>query len=638
MPVNGAGSSFRADIEGLRAVAILMVMLYHLGVEQAPGGFAGVDVFFVISGFLITGLLLREIVRTGTISLVGFYARRAKRLLPAATLVLLATALAAYIVLPKTRWQETAGDMLAASAYVINWRLAARSVDYLAEDSVPSLVQHYWSLAVEEQYYLVWPALLVLGLWLLRGRVNPRTLVWCALLLVGLPSLAWSIYQTPVDQGPAYFSTATRMWQLAVGGGVALLGASLGKIPPAWAALSGWAGLLAIAATAAFVTPGVMWPGYAAALPTLGAAAIIVGGYSQSGYGVGKVLGNRVFIHVGALSYSLYLWHWPVIEIAKAEYGEPTGLLRIVVVIVSYVLAWLTYRLVENPIRHSKAMHENARYALSAGLNFTMLGVLSAAALLIAFQHQTRGGADSPRALGAMVLDGKARNNPAGRPVDSVDWMTPEPGMAREDVPSYYKDCYVRYSSSEPKECYYGDPSGQTTIAMVGDSKIGQWLPAMIKVAEKNKWRIVFFNKGACGFHSAMLHLRGKVYTECHEWNRLVLERVLELKPDYLLTSQVRSTSGMPGAAANDLVPALIEWWTRLEDDGIDVIALADNPHPRKNIYECVERNPQALTRCTFPRRRGAGTPARGRQRPPWATWTSSIFPMRSVRPGAARL
>lgn len=607
----GVSAGFRADIEGLRAVAILMVLLYHLGIRQASGGFAGVDVFFVISGFLITGLLIKEMDRTGSVSLLGFYARRAKRLLPAAALVLLASAVATYLVFPKTRWQEAAGDILAAATYVINWRLAFRSVDYLAEDSEPSLVQHFWSLSVEEQYYVVWPALLGLGLWLLRGRVAPRNLVWGVLLLVGLPSFAWSVYQTPVEQGPAYFSTATRMWQLAVGGALALSGGYLGRLPGALAGALGWAGLLAIVATTLFVTPQVLWPGYAAALPTLGAAAIIASGHVQSIRGVGRLLGNRPMIHIGALSYSLYLWHWPLILVAQATYGELTWALRGAVVAASYVLAWLTFRLVENPIRHSREMHANARYALSAGLNFTLVGVLAAAALMIAFQHQTRSAEGRPQALGAQVLKGKLRDNPAGAPVASVEWMTPEPAMATADVPQYYDDCFVPFASSEVKECHYGDPDGKITIAMVGDSKIGQWLPAMIKLAERNRWRIVLLNKGACGFHSAMLHVRGRVYTECHEWNRGVLKRLLEsIRPDYVLTSQVRSRSGMPGSKKNDLVPALIEWWTQLEDNGIDVIALADNPHPKKNVYECLERNPQDMTRCTFPRRRGDGTPA----------------------------
>jgi len=607
----GNSSSFRADIEGLRAIAIMMVLFYHLGIKHVSGGFAGVDVFFVISGFLITGLLLKEVERTGTISLVLFYSRRAKRLFPAAALVLLATTLAVYWVLPKTRWQEASGDIFAAAAYFVNWRLAFRSVDYLAEDSQPSLVQHFWSLSVEEQYYLIWPALLVLAIWLLRGRVRQRPLIWGVLLLVATPSFAWSIYQTSQEQGVAYFSTATRMWQLATGGAVAMLGSSLRRLPDFFLVAMGWCGVLALVLTAVFITNEISWPGYAAMLPTLGTAAIIVSGYSKSRYGVSLLLGNRLFIHIGALSYSLYLWHWPVIEIAKVSYGELAAWHCILLVAISYSLAWLTYRFVENPIRHSRAMQDNPRYALSAGLNFTLLGVVSAGALMIAFLQQTRDVRDAPQAMGAMILKGKARDNPAGKPVDRVDWITPDPAMARSDVPQYYEDCFLPRSSSEPKECYYGDPSGDITIALVGDSKIGQWLPAMIKVAEKNSWRIVLFNKGACGFNSAMLHVYGEAYKECYEWNRLVLSRLLNsVKPDYVLTSQVRSTSGMPGTVKNDLVPALVDWWTQLEDSGIDVVALGDNPHPKKNVYECVESNREELTKCAFPRRPGAGTAA----------------------------
>jgi peptidoglycan/LPS O-acetylase OafA/YrhL len=603
---------FRKDVEGLRAIAVIMVILYHLGLSRVPGGFAGVDVFFVISGFLITGLLLKEVEKTGTISLVEFYARRAKRLLPAAALVLVATAVAAYFILPVTRWQETAGDVFAAAAYFINWRLAFRSVDYLAEDSVPSPVQHYWSLSVEEQYYLMWPALLVFALWLLRGRVKPRRVVMAALLLVALPSFAWSVWQTRVEPGPAYFSTATRMWQLAIGGGVAVLGSALRGMPRSLSVALGWAGLAAVVATAAFVTSESQWPGYLAALPTLGAAAMVASGYSDSRYAVGGVLGNRFFMHIGALSYSLYLWHWPVIQLAGTKYGELDAYACVGLVLASYALAWLTHRFVENPIRHSKRMHDNPRYALSAGLNFTMLGVLASAVLAITFFNSVQSGGENKRvALGAGVLKGKLRNNPAGEPVDRVDWMTPEPAMATQDLPQYHKDCHVRFADRKPQLCYYGDPAGRITIAMVGDSKIGQWLPAMDLLAKKNGWRIAFLVKSACGFNSAMTAIRGKPYPECYEWNRHALDLLLnEVKPDYVLTSQSKNQSGMPGSTRNDLVPAIVEWWTKLEDAGIDVVALADNPHPKINIYECVAENPDNLTKCAFPRRAGRGTPA----------------------------
>lgn len=611
MPAPAITPGFRPDIEGLRAVAILMVLLYHLGVPQAAGGFAGVDVFFVISGYLITGVLLREIERTGGLSLRDFYARRARRLLPAAALVLLACAVATGLAFPKTRWQEAGGDIVAAAAYAINWRLAFRSVDYLAEDSEPSLVQHFWSLSVEEQYYLVWPATLALGLWLLRGRLAPRPLMWGALLLLGLPSFAWSVLHTPVEQGMAYFSTATRMWQLAIGGALAVAGAMPGRLPAALHGVLGWAGLLAIAATMLRVTPQVPWPGYAAALPTLGAAAVIASGRVPVPGGVGTLLGSRPMVHVGALSYSLYLWHWPLVLVAQAKYGELTWPLRGAVVLGSYALALLTYHLVENPVRRSGWLRDRAPRALGAGLGLTLVGMLSGAALMLALQRPLDDPPDTREPMGAQVLLGDARDNPAGAPVDRVAWMTPEPAMATADLPDYYRDCYVSIRASEAKECHYGDPSGSVTIAMVGDSKIGQWLPAMVRVAERNRWRVVLISKAGCGFHSAMIHARGRAYTECHEWNRRVLARLLEsVRPDYVLTSQVRSASRMPGSGKNDLVPALVDWWTRLEDNGIDVIALADNPHPKGQVYECVERHRQELTRCAFPKRRGGGTPA----------------------------
>lgn len=595
------GPVIRRDVEGLRAVAVLMVLLYHLGLDWIPGGYAGVDVFFVISGFLITGLLIREVESTGTVSLGRFYARRAKRLFPAAGLVLVATVALAICVLPKTRWLETGGDVFAAAAYFINWRLAARSVDYLAEDSLPSFVQHFWSLAVEEQYYLVWPVLLLAGLWALRRWLSYRAIAWLAVLTMALPSLFWSIHLTFRDSSTAYFVTTTRMWELAIGGAVALIGPRWKSLPPIVANMLGWAGLAAIVCAALFVTRQLPWPGYAAALPTLGAAAVIASGFAATNRGSTFVLSMPILVFIGSISYSLYLWHWPLIAAVQASLGELSVPAMFAVAGVSLLLAWLTLVLLENPIRHSPAM-TNSRYALSSGMNFSLVAALAGVGLMLLVLHQGNGQAEQPRVAGAAVLAAKPRGDSRGAPVDRVDWFVPDAALATKDLPQYAEDgCVVRTKGSEPLGCYYGDPNGKITIAMVGDSKIAQWLPAMIKIANKNGWRILFESKNACGFHSAMLVAYGGNYVECWDWNRAVLKKLLgPNKPDYVITSQVRSFTR--GSRGEDLAPALVDWWRQLESAGIEVIAMADNPHPEGNVYECVAQNSGEMTRCAFPK------------------------------------
>jgi len=605
-------SHFRPDVEGLRAVAVSMVLLYHLGVGWATGGFAGVDVFFVISGFLITGQLVKEVERTGTIALADFYSRRAKRLFPAAALVLLATVGLTLFTLPPTRWAEIGGDVFASAAYFINWRLAARSVDYLAEDSVPSPVQHFWSLAVEEQYYIIWPVLLFVALFLLRRWLRNRTVLWSTLVAVALPSLAYSIYLTAKDPGPAYFITPTRIWELAIGGAVALSANACRRIPARVAQLLGWFGLAAIAvATVVISARSTPWPGYAAALPTLGAAAVIVSGFSAGRHGPVALLGTRAFCWVGAISYSLYLWHWPLIEAARAYFEQPqlAPWLALAVLAASIVLAWLALTFVEHPIRVSEKMSLNTRYALSAGLNFSFVGAI-AGLFLIVFTLQQGGTqvAGGPgAAMGAKALRPNPRGDHAGQPVDKVAWFTPAAEQATRDIPSAYADgCQLDVATTEPKPCIYGRKDGAITVAVVGDSKIVQWMPALEELAEKHDWKLVLNGKSGCGFHSRMLVLDGKPYTQCYEWNRAVLKQLLAERPDYLITSL-----GRGGKKPNDKeVAALLDWWRPLSDAGVKVIALANNPNPRGNVYECVARNPEKLSTCAFARNPGSGTPS----------------------------
>ncbi len=631
---------FRKDVEGLRAVAVTMVLLYHIGLPGASGGFAGVDVFFVISGFLITGQLAKEADARGAISLSKFYARRAKRIFPAAALVLLATMGLTFAFLPVTRWREVGGDIFASAAYFTNLRLASRSVDYLAEDSVSSPVQHFWSLAVEEQYYIVWPLLIVAGLYAFRRWLRPRTILWAILALIALPSFAYSVYLTGADPGSAYFVTPTRMWELGIGAAVALGANHWLRISPRIAQILGWVGLAAIVVTTFAVSAQTPWPGLMASVPTLGAAAIIVSGFSAGAVGPVWILGTRPFCWVGAISYSLYLWHWPLIEVATARFGALPLHYGAGLLVVSAGLAFATLKLVENPIRYSAAMSENPRYALSSGLNFSFVGAVAGLGLMLfASSGNTVSGAKSS-AKGAAVLRERPRNDPAGAPIDSVEWMTPLPAQATQDLPEVYSDgCHVQFNETRDKPCFYGRKDAPFTVALVGDSKVAQWLPALELLATKNDWRILVETKSSCGFNSATVHYKGKPYTACATWNRAVLKTLLgPEKPDVVVTSQAlsRVKEGVTGVDP-DMVEALADAWGKLESAGVKVIALADNPDPKKNVYECVAENPGKLTKCAFPRTEGRGTPAlreaAARTKIPFIDLTDAICPTSRCAP-----
>ncbi|MGK5679724.1 acyltransferase family protein [Actinoplanes sp. URMC 104] len=347
----GAPRRFRPDIEGLRAVAVTLVVLFHAGVPGLAGGYIGVDVFFVVSGFLITSLMLREVRATGSVSLVAFYARRARRILPAAALVLSATLLASYHYLGFLNGDRIAGDVTWAALFASNVRFASEQVDYLASQSAPSPVQHFWSLAVEEQFYFVWPAAVVLLIWLgFRWAIG----YWLAAAVA--TSFAYSVWQTGTW---AYFSPLTRAWELGAGCLLALAATRLDRVPHRIATAMAGVGLSLIVVAALTYDAATPFPGYAALLPVL-ATVLVLAGRGDS------VLGWWPLMMLGRLSYSFYLWHWPVLKIPEQAYGGPLpASTRALLVLVALGLALVTYVFLENPIRRSRPLKRSDVLSLS---------------------------------------------------------------------------------------------------------------------------------------------------------------------------------------------------------------------------------------------------------------------------------
>ncbi|WP_198663355.1 acyltransferase family protein [Jiangella endophytica] len=602
---------FRPDVEGMRAVAVGMVLIYHAGVGFVPGGFAGVDVFFVISGFLITGMLIREVEQTGTVSLAQFYARRAKRLLPAAALVLGVTAVLTFLIAPTIDRRVFGGDIAAAALYFVNWRLADRSVDYLAEDVGPSPVQHFWSLAVEEQFYLVWPLfILLIALWVRRNNEPPRAWMGVGLAAVAVPSFVWSVYLTSSNPSTAFFVSTTRLWELAVGAGVALGMPVLARLRQSVAAWIAWAGLGAVGLSAFLITTETPWPGSAALLPVLGTAAVIAGGAAAGRRGPLVLLGIPLFVWIGGLSYSLYLWHWPLIVLATAQWGELRAWQGLLIVAFSFLPAWLAYKFVENPLRHARSMVRSPRFALSMGANLTLAGIAAGLALALSMPQVSAPPANAQAAPGAAVLDAAdPRSDPDGEPVDEADWITPDPLSAPEDVPPAYDEgCQVSIESAEVVACEYGDPDGDVTIALVGDSKALQWITALDTVGQQNGWRIVTYTKSTCSFTTATLSTSREVFQSCTDWNEAVTDQLRDDPPDLVLTSQGRNRALSDpddpgkGETVGPMVDGLKERWGQLVDAGIAVAVLADTPQPGSDVYSCVAENPDQLTECAFDR------------------------------------
>ncbi len=591
-------------------MAIGLVLVYHAGVvELVPGGFVGVDVFFVISGFLITGLLIRELERDGRVSLGRFYARRAKRLLPAAGLVLVVTAALTWASVSVVQWRTFGGDIVGAALYVVNWVLAGRSVDYLAEGVGVSPVQHFWSLAVEEQFYIVWPLLLVLVGWWVRRRSGARLrpVMGVAIGLVIVPSLIWSVVMTASNPEAAFFVTPTRLWELGVGALVAIGATWWLRVPRLVAVVLGWAGLVAVIASGVFLSSAVAWPGYAAVWPVLGTAAVIVAGYTSGRAGAAGLLSWKPAVWVGGLSYSLYLWHWPLLVAAAGFWGELGGKRGLLVAGASFIPAYLSYRFVENPFRFAKPIAKSNRLALSMGANFSLAGVAAGLVLMLVVPQVGTNPQEEQAAAGAQAV-GSGTEPPAGSlaSLASVEWFVPAATQATEDIPPpAAQECHAGQQTSEAQMCELGDPDGDMTIAMVGDSKMLQWWSAVDQVAQDQGWRVISFTKSSCAFSAGMEVRSGEPDTTCAQWNENVLAELLELDPDVVLTSGRSSEaledwndpdSGSRAAMAD----ALVEQWTPLTDAEIPLIALLDNPSPNGNVYECVAEHPDDLAECAF--------------------------------------
>jgi peptidoglycan/LPS O-acetylase OafA/YrhL len=608
--VTARRGSFRPEIEGLRALAIGLVLLFHAGVPVLKGGFVGVDVFFVISGFLITSHIVREIDTSGRLDLLSFWGRRMKRLLPAALTVFVATALVAWLVVPNTSWRSIGADITAASLYIVNWRFAAEAVDYNAEGAGVSPVLHFWSLAVEEQFYVIWPILLALAAWLMLGRRSAqrvRLVTGAALALVAIPSFVWSVYYTQVSPEGAFFVTTTRLWELGAGAAVAIGVASWPRFPRAFSVFLGWGGAAAIAFAALVFSKATPWPGAAALVPVLGTAAIIVAttGRDLRWADAGRLFALRPLVWMGSLSYSWYLWHWPVLVLAEARWGELDLSYRLLLVLFSGVLAWLSLKFIENPIRRSGRLAKNPGLTVSFGLNLSFIGVLAGLVLILMVPSSIGAGA-AARApgsgAGALQLGEDGLVLPY-EPAETAEQVMPSPADATQDLPQAQRDgCVVSDDENEVVVCEYGDPDGSLDVALVGDSKILQWQPVIAQIAERRGWRITTYFKSACAFAEPLYDLDDQQRSNCAEWNRSALAQLKQDSPDVVVTTGRQVFDGIDDgdlAAGAEMIAA---WWSELQRAGIRVVPLLDNPAPDFEVYECVAEHMDDISQCSFDR------------------------------------
>ena len=635
-----AGAKFRPDIEGLRAVAVLAVVLFHAQAPGFGGGFVGVDVFFVISGFLITGLLWREANSTGTVGLRNFYGARARRLLPASATVGVATMVSAAILLPVLQARAAVWDGIASALYVGNYRFALQGVDYLAATLPPSPFQHYWSLGVEEQFYLLWPTLILGTAWQIRrlrrcsnadatSSQGPYLLV---LTLVAAVSLVLSLVVTYVMPPVAFFSLPTRAWQLAVGGLVALTANQWRRMPIPAVEITGWVGLSVIALACTLFSPATRYPGTAALLPTLGAALVIGAGCAAPARGCGRVLTLPLMQAIGRISYSWYLWHWPLLLVALWALAPALGhalWLALAAIMVSLGLAVLTLRFIENPLRYAAPIRRSEFASVALGGAATAVAVSVGVALLVAVIPIPVGrgpAAPAPNLTAAPI--------PPGSNMDAYDAavhdlfkqvqaavaasanVTAVPAnldppladtMPKNALRGATDTCFRSFFEVGQPECATGDTASTTTVALIGDSNGAMWGPAFRQIAEQRHWRLETMTKAGCPLLDLRIinPLGGREYNECEQWRGEITARLQAEHPRLVVYSVMRRYGDRFGWAAGftSYDPAWIASLTRavrqLRSTGATVLVLGPIPNPNSIVPDCLSKHLDNASACS---------------------------------------
>lgn len=627
-------AGFSPEIQALRGLAVASVVVFHFWPNLLPGGYVGVDVFFVISGYLITAHLLREVERTGTVDLRSFWARRIRRLFPAALLVLGATLLAAVILLPIQRWQQIVTQFWSCLALVQNWVLGYSATNYFNADTDVSPLQHYWSLSVEEQFYLVWPLLMLVAALVARrfaaGRV--RRIIAVVGIVLGVASFAWSIYDTNAEQTFAYFSTLTHVWEFVAGGVLAMLAgriASLARNHPAvghpvslGAVLV--IGLLLIVVSDFTFSGATLFPGWIAIIPVVGAVLIMAVSVVGAPGPLRSIVAFRPVTFVGDISYSLYLWHWPIIVFAPVVLGS--ALLwqaKLALLALSVLLAWLTKLAVEDPVRRGVLSRTGPNWSYAAGATAIVIAVAVSLVPYSNFQQQLNAATASEVSLlteahssstdcfaARAVLPGAPDSCPESHVLDPrqaqvAPWL---PYIASSVKSRYWSVDWTSCPSATGSTllpCTFGPRNADLSIAVVGDSHGFQWANAILPVAQQRHWSVEVNWEAGCGFLQPGPDLGDTNDTEsspsCVNWEKSAIKHLITEKSiDVVVVSsftQKFAHGGSPNLAA--IQRGYSNSFKALLKAGKKVVVVADTALPKTNVPNCLASTKVIVDPCT---------------------------------------
>ena len=613
-------SSFRPDIQGLRGVAVTLVLLFHAVIPGFKGGFVGVDIFFVLSGYLITGNLLKELQETGHIRFRNFYARRIRRLLPAAFVVLLATLIVSVLFFPPLLLPGLALDISSAGLYISNLDFAARATDYFSSSIIPSPVLHFWSLGVEEQFYLFWPLLMAL-VTLRKSRIALKISLLSLVVFVG--SLSFADWLLPRNQPWAFFGFPTRAWELILGALLATVASKVARMPRQLALLAGFFGLLMVIGSGVAQNDPARFPGNPALIPTLGALFLLMAGSISKPTLPTKFLSAAPLQYLGKISYSLYLWHWPVLVIPQVIAGNHLTLAkRALLALLSILLAIFTEKFVERPFRHGFVI------SLKPLRNIAIAGVIASLIAVIAFgsdyaatgalrnKHGVESAAEDRAFIDALLIPTAVKKLAPVRAA-TIDFPIPadlKPTLlnASTDRPITYADrCHTQMNlKASTKPCIYGDVTSQTTVVLFGDSHALAWFPALNQVAKEKNWKLLSLTMSACTPADIPAYNPGtaSLMQNCPIWRSASINRIIAAHPYMIL---VAGTSGFATAvhgvvAKGAFRTALFKEGmkrtiTRLQSSGAQVIMMSDTPAQSHDPLVCLSAHPKSTLACATP-------------------------------------
>jgi peptidoglycan/LPS O-acetylase OafA/YrhL len=558
-----AAGGFRADIEGLRALAILLVVGFHVGVPGISGGFIGVDVFFVLSGYLITGLLVQEIENCGRLNIFQFYARRVRRLLPGAGLMIVSTLLAGYLLLSPLEQERLARAARATSVYLSNFYFLKHATDYFNANAQLNPLLHTWTLAVEEQFYILWPWLIVLTFKANRSR---KLTAYVIVAVISL-SLAWCVWQTDVRQPSAFFGSPARAWEFAVGGLASLLSKEtllyfrqpLGDLLYPFL---GWAGLSLILASAVLFTDDMPVPGLLMSIPVIGTAGLLLSGRVASKTGVGFLLSIRPLQFIGRASYSWYLWHWPILVLLKITMIRVSLSGRILCAVASLMIAMVSFVIVERPIRSSRYLSQRTLLTLAIGAAIMVVGVGGSELLMISARY--------------------AAQIPEKAAILRASWP-----------PRVYSGCFAE--ETVPRECEFGRSDSSKTVVLFGDSHAAQWFSAFETIANEQGWRLITLLKSQCPPTEVPVYKPSlkRIDYECAIWREAALRRIRELHPQMVILGVAHGyfVKGR-GPSYSDWQEGMYKTFKILDEASARTVLMRNTPVPDFDVPSCLLRPP----------------------------------------------